>query len=306
MSDIRVLYVAGYGRSGSTILDIVLGQHPEATSLGAVHNLPFSSQQVCACGRDLERCEFWSTVINRVGTPDARDQLDVESRRRLFSLLTGRLDGDVVRRYRGDQLRLLEACNETAHTKWLVDSSKSANQTLGRPYALRQLLGVDVAVIHLARAPLSVLRSVSSGAGGSHRTARRRHPALQAAHTVIQWSVTNIACLVLFRGQNVVRLTLEGFLASPRSALERVGDLAGLDTTELADMIEQHRPFEPGHLLGGNRVKEQSAVVVRAGSPDPLRPSGVWEWCTVALTAPLWAIIKRASRGQSREARRFS
>ena len=32
----QIIYIMGYGRSGSTLLDIILGNHPEIQSLGEV------------------------------------------------------------------------------------------------------------------------------------------------------------------------------------------------------------------------------------------------------------------------------
>jgi hypothetical protein len=68
------LYIEGYGRSGSTLLDIVLGNHPEVESVGELINLPYSGwyegwisgkptrSPYCACGERMLECEFWSAV----------------------------------------------------------------------------------------------------------------------------------------------------------------------------------------------------------------------------------------------------
>src|SRR5918999_551571 len=84
---VKVLKITGLGRSGSTILDVVLGNHPEIESVGEVMNLirtGWISQEslhgipqkrlrrpICTCGKRLdvlyvdtpeEACPFWSGV----------------------------------------------------------------------------------------------------------------------------------------------------------------------------------------------------------------------------------------------------
>ena len=84
---VRVLEITGLGRSGSTILDIVLGNHPDIESVGEVGNLTLNgwisreslrgidskklAVPICTCGKRLdvlyvdtpdEACPFWSSV----------------------------------------------------------------------------------------------------------------------------------------------------------------------------------------------------------------------------------------------------
>src|SRR5215212_7664800 len=84
---VRVLMITGSARSGSTVLDIVLGNHPDIESVGEVNKLgrtgwisheslrgidPKRLQvPICTCGKRLdvlyvdsqqEACPFWSRV----------------------------------------------------------------------------------------------------------------------------------------------------------------------------------------------------------------------------------------------------
>ena len=104
---VTVLFIMGAGRSGSTILDIVLGNHPEIESTGEVGLLPrtgWISQKsireieekkirlpLCACGRRLdvltagvadELCPFWSSVrrewVERAGQDDVESYPELQ------------------------------------------------------------------------------------------------------------------------------------------------------------------------------------------------------------------------------------
>ena len=64
-------------RSGSTLLDQLLGQNPEITSVGELHwlkdyfnrnrpGIKEEEQGLCACGEMVEQCQLWSKVEKRL------------------------------------------------------------------------------------------------------------------------------------------------------------------------------------------------------------------------------------------------
>ena len=69
-----VLYVLGYGRSGSTMLGMALGQHPGMVNLGEISVLPtfvpgptYIAPRACGCLRTLDECPYWQGVARRLG-----------------------------------------------------------------------------------------------------------------------------------------------------------------------------------------------------------------------------------------------
>ncbi|WP_152968815.1 hypothetical protein [Ardenticatena maritima] len=67
---IKVLYIAGSGRSGSTILGQLLGEIDGFVNLGEVRYLFNERMQKrnlpCSCGATPEMCEFWARYINSI------------------------------------------------------------------------------------------------------------------------------------------------------------------------------------------------------------------------------------------------
>ena len=64
-----IIYIGGYGRSGSTVLDIVLGDHPELHSLGEFQNffnIFHDPGMKCPCGQAYAACPEWSRVAEEV------------------------------------------------------------------------------------------------------------------------------------------------------------------------------------------------------------------------------------------------
>jgi len=71
---VRLLYIAGSGRSGSTLLDLLLGNHPLISGFGEVHRLSLEPEsRKCSCNRTIQDCEYWSRVIlayaRKLGVP---------------------------------------------------------------------------------------------------------------------------------------------------------------------------------------------------------------------------------------------
>lgn len=79
----KVLYIAGLGHSGSTVLDMALGCHPKMVGLGEVIKIvqappcELASQNftkiVCSCGENMEGCDFWSGAKERLLRVPAMD-----------------------------------------------------------------------------------------------------------------------------------------------------------------------------------------------------------------------------------------
>jgi len=60
-----LVFVAGPGRSGSTLIDLLLNNHPAVQSLGEIHRLNLyarTNPEPCTCGRPVAECPFWRSV----------------------------------------------------------------------------------------------------------------------------------------------------------------------------------------------------------------------------------------------------
>lgn len=69
MSNSKFVFICAAGHSGSTLLNLLLGAHPDGISLGEVTLLPknIALNSRCSCGIDLSNCEFWAPLITGYG-----------------------------------------------------------------------------------------------------------------------------------------------------------------------------------------------------------------------------------------------
>ena len=69
---LRVVYVAGSGHTGSTLLALLLDSHPSIVSVGEIAVKPKvrrtgdDGRQKCSCGATIGDCDFWQRLFRRV------------------------------------------------------------------------------------------------------------------------------------------------------------------------------------------------------------------------------------------------
>jgi hypothetical protein len=276
----KVIYIAGYGRSGSTVLDIVLSGHHQIAGLGEVSLLVEDwshPERRCSCGAAYPECPFWRDLFPE-GKPDprlARVNRQVEQASSVPRLLLGRLDRTATGLYRAYQDRLFQHVLERTGATIIVDSSKSARQTLGRLLALQRIAGHDVYVLHLVRNGLATMESlVVTGSNWVHEgyMAPPKYPGLRA---VAGWVSANLGVLVLRRfvaADRYMLLRYEDFVKAPAESLARIGEWAGFDAGELVERVKSTEAFDVEHHVGGNRVRLQQKVVLQTNT-KPRGPS---------------------------------
>ena len=161
MTPTQVLYVGGWGRSGSTLLAHMLDHLPGYVSVGELRYVwqgGVAANELCGCGQPFAHCEFWQAVGERAfggwDAIDVHEVLELEAsvlRHRNVPALAapGIAPGyaERFRRYSELTQRLYAAIAEVAGARAVVDSTKNP------PYAyfLRRVAGLDVRVVHLVR-----------------------------------------------------------------------------------------------------------------------------------------------------------
>ena len=299
---VKVVKLTGLGRSGSTILDVVLGTHPQIESVGEVGNIVRNGwisreslrgipkdrlrRPICTCGKRLdvlyvdtpeEACPFWSSVRREWVERTDRDSIesypklqnDFELKRRWPRLLyEKRRPSAPFRSYARLTRTFFESIRAVSGKPIIVDSSKSPARAL----AFGMIPGIDLYVIHFMRDGRGVVTSLrktfkkdlQAGIMWDHKG----HPMWK---TVVRWTVLNLAsewvCTQL-GPERTMRLRYEDFVADPKAALERIGSLIELDLTKVAHAASSGKPMQAGHNIGGNRTKKSGTITLRPDAEE--------------------------------------
>lgn len=274
---VRVLYFAGSGRSGSTVMTNIIGQLPGCFAAGELRYLwqrGVGEDHRCGCGRPFSECPVWQAVMAQVrGDGAATDEAEIG--RRLLQRLRIRqlplilLRGAAGRRavpFHADDVRiarLYRALAATTGARTIVDSSKLP------PYGLLvgQLPGVDLTIVHVVRDP----RATAFSWLRKKETRDRDDGALMQRHETwkssLLWLVWNVVAALLWPTgtKGVCRVRYEDFVDSPEAVLTTVVREVGLDPADLPFVTPTSVRLQPTHSVAGNPNRHDSGVVqVRA------------------------------------------
>jgi GT2 family glycosyltransferase len=315
----HVVYIAGSGRSGSTLVERSLGAVPGWVNVGELIELfrkPSVAQERCGCGEPFGSCPFWGEVGARVfgsWTSDAIArvgalQQQVSRQRYLPKLLvTGADSGsrfaDTLREYGEIYDALYTAVAEVAAADVIVDASKWPGQAL----ALERVVTAPMSLLHLVRDPRGVAYSWSK----TH--VRRPHggeaDSVMATHGVVdtarRWAAfqSEIAVIRTAFGRST-RLRYEDFVADPRGRLATAMRELGLgEYAERLSHVHRDRIELPqSHGVAGNPSRFEHGVVA-------LRADEAWRTAfpakerrrVTAITAPWLARYGYPLRPQPEE-----
>ena len=285
---VKVLYIAGYGRSGSTLLDLLLGNAPRvegAGELGALFEL-LADGHACWCGNLFLECPVWGPVLRRL---QEEGPIDWQAARQLS------LRGESLARIGQSQSgyfqlwsSLLHRLAEEADSDVIIDSSKTSWPTARRPLQLARSSGVEVSVIHLVRDPRAVLWSVRRG-NNKVLAARGEAPRGSMLRGLLGWIIANV-CAEFIRWrmpqENSIRIQYEQLVSQPSETLRRVGEFAKIDVEPIASMLATQESIPAGHGVLGNRMHRLRTISIKADREwENNLPA--WGRVLAALVAPL-------------------
>lgn len=296
-----VLYIGGFGRSGSTLLERVLGQVKGAVAVGELVHLierGLIEDQDCGCRRPFHECPFWTDVgakafggwdrIEAVEWLALKHRVD---RNRYIPLMVA----PILPRYRRDLAQyaerltqLYEAIAEVSGAELIIDSSKHASTAV----LLRRLGRIRLRVVHLVRDSRGVAYSWTKKVTrpeirGEPTLMPRFHPTTAA----VRWSTYN-AMFELLRmiGVSVTLVRYEDFLAAPAGATARALSAVGAPVAahDLAFLSDRHVDLLADHSVAGNPMRFTSGRI-DLRSDDAWRTELPWlhRVLVTVLSAPL-------------------
>jgi hypothetical protein len=277
MGRIKVLYIAGSNRCGSTLLARLLGDLPNFVAIGEglVHFFCGSSGDhvPCGCGLTVQDCSFWKGIA----LPPEAEPFAA----RWLRLHRTPLLGSYCRRHPqqiGELLRSVgafyDAIAQRAGAEVIVDSSKSPLHAR----LLSWVPNVDLYVVYLVRDPRSVV--VSS------RRPKEWLPGASPFHATTRWLGLSLGSEYLrTRVPNWRTLRYEDFVRMPRLATLQIAANLGYKLAEAPFMAESVAELGPQHMLGSNPDKLMRGPTRIVEKPADL--SWLGRTFVSVLTAPL-------------------
>jgi len=245
MKKVNFVFIAGLYHSGSTLLDLILGQHPRIVGLGEVDRvLTLGPEPMCSCGQLSEQCPFWSRVIPSL---NAQHSDDLQARMKIV---------------------LNSFQDHFGEDKILLDSSKHL-ETL---QLLQRTEGISIKVIHLIRD----VRSWTLALLDRERKARERmcstspsdcpsffngwKPNIRsvtrsAPVRFIQWHRTNKRIQQFLKSNDIPTLLIgyEELVFYTQDIVSKIWDFLGVENSGQIKSLST----SSSHIVRGNRMRNQ-------------------------------------------------
>lgn len=281
----RVLYVVGAARSGTTIMDALLGAHASIAAVGELRfllEMEHGAFRRCACGRLVAECPVWGEVLRRwigsIGPGGDRTHRVLSHRYERFLGFPWLVFDMAFRRenfvrYRAATAALFAAILYVSGAELIADSSKSPARVL----VLKGGHLADLRVVHLVRDPRAAVWSMVKG--HERLLGRRLSPFGRAAFAlrrVVQWLVANAISEILVRwGGSGMRARYEDLIQDPEGFLSLVGELAGVDLRSIGVRAKAGEAFGYGHIVAGNLRRFTGPAALELDT-DWITGSPVW------------------------------
>jgi hypothetical protein len=287
----RVVYVAGTGRSGSTLVAQLLERRAAAVHVGELRYVwerGVGANHLCECGRPFRECPFWTAVLARAYGDDgsataARIAALAPRADRIRHAVTSlvRVPPDLrsaLDEYRALLAPLYDAVAAEAGVDVVIDSSKDPSYL----YVVGAL-GLDLATLHLVRDPRAVAYSWTRT-----RVRPEIHWQVEYMRTIAprraarNWLVYHAAIEAFTRRHPPsTRLRYEDLVRSTESSVAAVGTALGLPERSPGGEVS-------GHSISGNPIRFGSGTVtVRADDEWRSALPTADRRLVTAITAPL-------------------
>lgn len=270
---VTIVYLGGFGRSGSTLVERMLGAATSWVNIGELVDLARSvapADELCGCGQPFSACPFW-TAVGRSAfggwSPEVLDRLAAGQRaaarqRHLPGLLAGRAPSASLTRLRADYGRIYSAVAEVSGARVVVDASKGPALGL----ALAGAPDVDLRVLNVVRDPRAVAWSWQRHVERPHTTAGSEEMWRIPAHrSAAQWSALQLemTAIATLGGVRSARLRYEDFVTDPVAALVEATGALGvpLGAGDLPAVEAGRTVLGPSHGLSGNPSRFRSGSV---------------------------------------------
>ncbi len=271
---VKVLYIAGWGRSGSTILGNVLGQIDGWCHVGEIRYLwdrGIVMNRKCGCHSSFHDCSFWSKVLFKAfgGIDQINPQEMVYLRdsflrtRHLLLYRKDKLQNIVTRdmhRYLDALANLYESIAKVAGADIIVDSSKFPSHA----YLLDTLPEIDLFIVQLVRDPRAVAYSWWMRKKRQLDIEKTEyltpHNPLESA---LIWSEWNYIIKSVWGKcfSRYLLLKYEDLMRSPKESLERIVGMLGKENACLPFQGEREVILAESHTVSGNPDRFRTGVI---------------------------------------------
>jgi hypothetical protein len=255
-----ILYVMGTGRSGTTILEVLLANDEGITGTGELKHIfrdGFVRDLQCACGKSGHQCELWARVLHALRwSPEDCAALgktieQAESHANFPKVYLGLQDERAMDLYEKASTALFRSVARIMGSRVIVDSSKYPARAL----LLDRLYPNKLKVLCLTRSAAGLIEAFQKKNEGEQRPKGR--------FAVVTYYLYVLMCMRLVRIRLRDRccvVRFEDLNRDPCSVLTKIEQWSGYSLATARAKVSRGEEFEVGHIMTGNRLRKKGKV----------------------------------------------
>lgn len=211
----NVIYVVGAGRSGSTLLEALLGTDGKFFAAGELSNFTnaFNSSYYCSCGLKLNNCDIWKNIyldwISKFRTDESSfknfERLDKKfSSFRVMTVLHNIFNSKSIdaMQYADYLFALFDSISKVTGKTYIIDSSKSLPRLMFLTHFNRN--NHSIMPVFLLRRPEEVAISLSKSFDKDiSRGVQRDIKPKSISRTLLWWFCVNAAIIVWLNAKKI-------------------------------------------------------------------------------------------------------
>jgi hypothetical protein len=254
---IKVIYIAGPTRSGSTLLSNILGEIEAFFNAGELIDLwdrGIMVNGLCSCGLSINKCELWKAIFDKAfgGAQKIELQKIINIRnsyahssrvpKMIWSKRKKSLSNSHLLNYVEKLSQLYHAIQSVTQCNVIIDPSKN----FGYAYILSLVPQIELYLLNLIRDPRAIAYSWQKKKEGLWRA--------NPVETSLIWSLRNlIAELLQIKWSNVcLKMYYEDFVADPIGNVKKILDLIGEYPSKLPFIDDHNVQLSVNHSVYGN------------------------------------------------------
>ncbi len=265
---VQVIYILGEGRSGSTLIERILGQHSEIFAAGELKHIwerSFIENQLCSCGKKFKECNIWQKIIQDLEpyNIDPYEQMDVQNKisrlRHYFKLkklkknATLKNDDDLMK-LANTYYTLYRSILKSTGKKYVLDASKHPVFA----FILSMHPKIELHTIHLVRDLRGVAYAWTKKKIRPEITTHKElMPQYSVLRTSASWDIVNFIGEKLKNyAHSYTLIRYEDIISDPQKHIQKIFDHLNLNN-EIESIFtnDQTVNLKTNHTVAGNPMR---------------------------------------------------
>jgi len=259
---IKLIYIGPVGRSGSTLLDIIFGTHPDIESVGEIVNYSewFQKDLRCSCGEKISQCPYWSRVqtkLSEIMNDSEKLKINFVPKFEQYLNILRLSSVQKAQKYGYYNYILFKSILSVTGRNIIWDSSKDIDRVI---YLYRSGY-FDIKVIHLVRDGRGTINSMSIP---RMRLAVDPPQPIEPQNSLkasLRWTLNHLRMLrfkKIIGNDKYLLVRYEDLASNPQNEIERIYKFLKLEIPEPVIQMKKDN-----HNIGGNRMRYKDEIKIK-------------------------------------------